>query len=203
MFALLVAITFHEFSHALIATRLGDPTARNLGRLSLNPLVHIDPMGAIMIFLIGFGWGKPVPVQPHYLRTKPRIGMAAVAFAGPVSNVVMAIVFAFLVRTNAIPVGTLGIMGSTDIATFLLTTMVRLNLALAIFNLIPIEPLDGFKVALGLLPDKFAEPMERYGRNGIAILFIVVMLDFVVPGLNIISRVILPPVNLLESLLLG
>ncbi len=160
--ALVLAITVHEFSHALIATRLGDPTSKRLGRLSLNPRAHLDPVGSMMIILAGFGWGKPVPVNPDYLRTGTRSGMAVVSLAGPISNVALASAFALFIKAGVVDSPFVGFSlfrgGTEDILGYIIGAVVFWNLLLAAFNLIPIAPLDGFKVALGILPRDILEP---------------------------------------------
>ena len=152
--ALVISISIHEFSHALVATQLGDPTPKMQGRLSLNPLAHLDPIGSLMILLAGFGWGKPVQVQPGRLRTDPRSGMAAVSLAGPLSNIVLAALLAIPFRLGVFPSTGAGFSlfsGELNaILPFFLGAMLFLNLVLAVFNLIPLAPLDGFKVALGI-----------------------------------------------------
>ncbi len=168
---LLVAITVHEFGHALVANLLGDPTAKRLGRLSLNPIRHLDPLGTLMIFLVGFGWGKPVPVEYHRLGRNPRRGMALVALAGALSNLFVAALFGSLIRVGAVTWHSprfLYIDGweLSSVAADVVGYIILFNLILAVFNLIPIAPLDGFKVALGLLPSRQAyavAQMERYG----------------------------------------
>jgi len=147
LLALVVSISIHEFSHAWSAYELGDSTARNQGRLTLNPVVHFDPIGALMILFMAFagwgiGWGKPVPVNPHNLRTDPRIGMGLTSAAGPFSNLVFATLAAIPLR--------LGWAMPDPLSTFLLV-LVIVNIGLAVFNLIPLPPLDGFNVLQGLL----------------------------------------------------
>lgn len=147
LFALVIGITIHEFSHAWAADMLGDPTARDLGRLTLNPVAHFDPLGAMMILYSvvvgwGFGWGKPVPVNPRNLRYGPRVGMALTAAAGPVSNFVIAVVAATPFRLG-VPLP--GLWGN------LILTLVFVNVGLALFNLLPIPPLDGYSVLSGVL----------------------------------------------------
>lgn len=188
--ALLVAITVHEFSHALVAGVLGDDTPRRQGRLSLNPLVHLDALGTILLFVIGFGWGKPVPVNPLSLRGGPRGGMAKVALAGPVSNLVVAGVFALPLRLGA------------GLAAQLLELVVFYNIVLAIFNLIPIPPLDGFRVAMGLVPRNLAYSLSRLEVYGPMLLMLVVAFDSLA-GVGLLGRALYPAINLFGQLFLG
>ena len=167
--ALLVGLTFHEFSHALLADQLGDRQPRAMGRLTLNPIPHIDPIGALMLVVAGFGWAKPVMVNPYALRDGPR-GMALVAFAGPIANVVVAIGFAVIYRV-------LGVVGVDDgFAPRLVELIVRLNILLAIFNLIPIPPLDGYNVLLAFLPPRQAMVVRQYAPYGVIALLLLVFL---------------------------
>ena len=167
--ALLVGLTFHEFSHALLADQLGDRQPRAMGRLTLNPIPHIDPIGALMLVVAGFGWAKPVMVNPYALRDGPR-GMALVAFAGPIANLVVAIGFAVVYRV-------LGIVGVDDgFVLRLVELIVRLNILLAIFNLIPIPPLDGYNVLLAFLPPRQAMVVRQYAPYGVIVLLLLVFL---------------------------
>lgn len=176
--ALLVAITIHEFAHAWTADRLGDPTARNLGRVSLNPLLHLDPLGTLMILIAGFGWGKPVPVNPYRLRTtSPAQGMAIVALAGPASNVLLAIVMALPIRMGVVDAGLFSLRGLIPTLGGLLTVGILLNVLLAVFNLLPIAPLDGFKIATGVLPPRYAMSFARLEPYGPMILLGVILVD--------------------------
>ena len=205
--ALIVAITVHEFSHALIATSLDDPTAKRLGRLSLSPLAHLDPIGTAMILLAGFGWGKPVPVNPSSLRTGVRTGMATVALAGPVSNLIIASVLALSIRTGIVGSGLQGIdpfRGQPhDILGYLVGTIIFWNLLLGTFNLIPLAPLDGFKVALGGLPTEMASRFAGLERHGPAILLMLILFDLIMPGPGILSGFVRPILNGLAYVLLG
>ena len=203
--SLVIAITFHEFSHAYIAASLGDNTARGLGRLTLNPLAHLDPFGTILIFFAGFGWGKPVPVNPEYLRIGYRRGMAAVSLAGPISNILAATVFAIPLRAGLTSSDAIGfsVLGQTNVLGYALVSLVFWNLILAVFNLLPIAPLDGFKVVLGLLPRNAANSFARLEPYGPGILLVIIALGFLSPDLRILSAVISPVLNLLSVLILG
>ncbi|MBU1118129.1 site-2 protease family protein [Patescibacteria group bacterium] len=154
--SLLIAVTIHEFSHALAADKLGDPTPRAYGRLSLNPLVHLDPLGTIMLIIARFGWGKPVPIDPYNFKN-PRRDEIIVSLAGPLSNLLLALIF------SRFP----------NLIAYILTYT---NLYLGIFNLFPIPPLDGSKVLLNLLPIdtsvRLQEAFERYGFVLIALLIV-------------------------------
>jgi len=194
--ALVIAISVHEFSHALSAYRLGDNTAKNQGRLTLNPKAHLDPMGTIMIVFAGFGWGRPTPVSPWNLRIGEKAGMAVVSVAGPISNVIVALItgIIFQVYMNS---GT----DSIQVARILLT-VIQLNLVLAIFNLLPIAPLDGFKIVLGLLPRDAALSFAKTERYGMMILVLIIMGD-VFLNLGILGRVISPVISFLMRLVIG
>ena len=205
--ALVVAITVHEFSHALSATQLGDYTARRQGRLTLSPLAHLDPLGTAMILFAGFGWGRPTPVNPAMLRTGPRSGMALVSIAGPLSNILVATLAAVPINAGLVDSGSVGFAvfwgNPGEIAGYVLGSLVFWNLLLASFNLIPLAPLDGFKVAVGVLPREAALQFGRLERYGPAILLSLIMLSFVVPGLNILAVVIRPILNTLAAIVLG
>lgn len=165
-----VAIAVHEFSHALVARLLGDRTAQQAGRLTLNPLRHLDPFGSLLIVLTvasgapGIGWGKPVPVNPRALRYG-RAGMALVSGAGPFSNLVLATLILAIATHIDLPRQ----LVAEDVRTF-----VVLNVSLCAFNLLPIAPLDGFGVAVGVLPEPLAYQVARLGRYGPAILLLLV-----------------------------
>lgn len=166
--ALVVGITFHEFSHAFIADQLGDHRPRALGRVSLNPMAHIDPIGALVFVLAGFGWGRPVPVNVYALRPG-RIGMALVAAGGPIANVIVAVVAAVVYRLFDMS----GVGGfAIDVAFWI----VLYNLLLAIFNLLPIPPLDGYNVLLAFAPPKLAFTIQRYAPYGVIVLLLLVFL---------------------------
>ncbi len=186
---LIIALTFHEFCHAFVADRFGDPTPRSYGRVSLNPLRHLDPIGTLMLLVFHFGWGKPVPVDPYNLSKKEE---ALVSLAGPGSNLLLAVITAFLIRLT--PVNT--------VIAAIAVQFVYINLILAVFNLLPIPPLDGSKLFLNLLPeDQSLEWEKAFDRYGFIILIALLFLP--VNGSNIINLTISPIINFLLRLLLG
>ena len=166
--ALVIGITFHEFSHALIADALGDHQPRAMGRVSLNPAAHIDPIGALVFLVAGFGWGKPVMVNVYALRPG-RIGMAMVAAGGPVANLLVAIAAAVGSRV-------LELAGVEGLAREISVWIVYYNVLLAIFNLIPIPPLDGYNALLAFLPPRTAFAVQRYAPYGILVLLLLILL---------------------------
>ena len=212
-FALLTAITVHEFSHALVATLLGDRTAQRLGRLSLNPRRHLDPGGTAMLLVAGFGWGKPVPVNQHNLGRGPR-DMALVAVAGPLSNLVLAFLLAIPVKA-----GLLGWSNPTlGRATYVLTgglreglsdivgVVILFNLLLAVFNLVPVAPLDGAKVLGGLLPRQWLPSYSRLEQQGPLLLVGIIIVDILVGqiwGVSLLWSALGPLVRGLVSLATG
>ena len=160
---ILLAITFHEYAHGWTAMKFGDPTAKMMGRLTLNPLVHLDPIGTLMLFLVHFGWAKPVPVDPRYF-SDPKRQMLWVALAGPVANMILAFFSGILIigfaSSNFMFTSNTAIIGN------MLVYSLQINLALAVFNMLPIPPLDGSKILRGLLPYEYehiAVQMEQYG----------------------------------------
>jgi Zn-dependent protease len=201
--ALVLGITVHEFSHAAAATWLGDSLPRRQGRLTLAPLAHLDVMGSLMFIVGGFGWGKPVQYNPFALRAGPRSGPAIVSAAGPISNVILATLFAIPTRLLGIAlIGGLADSAQSAQPLFVLFTLleniVYFNLILSFFNLIPIFPLDGFTILLGLLPPELADQFEQTRQYGILLLFALVFL-----GSSILGIVIYQPVNTLMHFLIG
>ena len=171
--AVLLCLTVHESCHGLAAYALGDPTARREHRLSLNPLRHIDWFGFLMLYLVGFGWAKPVPVNPNYFK-KPKQGMALTALAGPVSNFLLALLTLLAARIFC------------DVAAYseanqrildFLLMVALLSIGLGLFNLLPIPPLDGSKVLFAVLPDRAYNQLMRYERYGMLLLFALVFFD--------------------------
>jgi Zn-dependent protease len=176
--AILLALTFHEFAHAYVANRYGDDTAKQCGRLTLNPLRHLDPLGTIMIFLVHFGWAKPVPVNPYNLRN-PKKDMLWISAAGPLANMILALISGILLRVLLASGGTSDQYSILDFIIIMVVMSLQINLALAIFNILPIAPLDGSKILAGLLPARYSSfifTAERYG-------------PFVLLGLIILGRV--------------
>jgi Zn-dependent protease len=170
--AIVLAIAVHEFAHAWASNALGDPTAKNEGRLTVNPLRHLDPLGTLMLFFVGFGWGKPVPFNPYNLKSQ-KWGPALIAIAGPFSNLLMALTFGLagwvIASFTAIP-------GSSALFTFF-GAMVLINLILMVFNLIPIPPLDGSKILFAALPEKHENFKYTLTRYGPIILLVLILAD--------------------------
>ncbi|OGB74083.1 hypothetical protein A2V68_02555 [candidate division Kazan bacterium RBG_13_50_9] len=187
--ALVIAITVHEFSHAWVATLMGDPTARLSGRLTLNPLSHLDPLGTIMLFLAGFGWGRPVPYNPNFVRSG-KLGETVIALSGPLSNIVAAFIFALPARIYFIQTGVPA--PETNLMRFL-AIVVTINVLLAAFNLIPIPPLDGSKL-LYLLMDKLSfgrVSWAAFERVGPMVLLALIFAERLF-NINIIFRILEP-----------
>ena len=182
---LLIAVTIHEFSHALAADRLGDPTPRAMGRLTLNPLAHLDPLGTIMIFIAHFGWGKPVPIDPYNFRN-PRRDEIIVSLAGPASNLILGSLIGIIYLT-------------TGYINVVLYTLAIINFSLAVFNLIPIPPLDGSKVFLNLMSvEKAYEWQKAFDRYGFFIVAACLFLP--IGGSNIINLIVSPIVSALSKI---
>jgi len=202
---ILLALDVHEFFHAWVSDRLGDPTARYMGRISLNPLVHLDPLGAMMMLVAalsgrGIGWGKPVPVNPRNLRYGPRVGMGLVAFAGPFANFVTAAVIGLPLRLRLNLPGTLPL---------LLLEVVLINIGLAIFNLIPLPPLDGYSVVQGILGGirggwsyRLSQTLMGVERQGPFLLLILILADQTL-RLGLLYRFMDPLVTFFSRLILG
>jgi len=188
---LLFALVFHEFSHGWVANKLGDPTAKYAGRLTLNPMVHLDLFGSLMILFVGFGWAKPVPVDSRYLAN-PRTDMMKIAFAGPASNLLLAFIAGSLIRLT----GNMGVLSS------MLIMFAQINIMLAVFNMIPIPPLDGSQIFSGLMirhnPDLVIK-LQVYGPQILMGLILFGMLTRISPIWWLIS----PFVNFFMFLFVG
>lgn len=203
--ALVVAIVFHEVAHGYVARLLGDPTASEQGRLTLNPLRHVDPVGTVVLPAILtlvkapiFGWAKPVPVNKYRLRN-PRIGMMAVAAAGPGSNLVLAaigaVLLGLLARNQPAPPGQMVALLALSLNYFIMV-----NVFLAFFNLLPVPPFDGSHIVEGLLPRGAARQFNRLRVIGLPLVFLLLLvIPSLFPQANIIERVVLPPVEWISS----
>lgn len=196
----MIALSFHEFAHAWSANAFGDDTPRLYGRLTLNPLAHLDPIGSLMLVVAGFGWAKPVPVNMYNLQRRSSSAPMWVAAAGPLSNLLLALLAAIPLRLGLVPFtfssGLLPSMYS------FLVTFIQINLLLMIFNLIPVSPLDGEKVAQYILPRSWVDFLDRIRPYGPIILM---ALLFVLPtiGIDIIGWIIRPVFNLFWNLLVA
>lgn len=192
----LFAITCHEVSHGYVADKLGDSTARDMGRLTLNPLKHLDPIGTLMVFILKIGWAKPVPVNVNNLRN-PKRDMIWVAIAGPITNLALAAVSALGLRGLVSVTNNFNIAPETahflEPVFLMLAFSIYINLLLAIFNLIPLPPLDGGRVLTGLLPYRTAIAFSRIEPYGMIIIIALILLpDFLPFFPNIFSSVIFP-----------
>jgi Zn-dependent protease len=205
--AIVVSLTVHEASHALVASWLGDDTPKKAGRVSLNPLAHLDPLGSLMMLFVGVGWGKPVQVDATKLRPNPKVGMALVAIAGPLSNLVLAMLGALVLRTHLLtfnPQKVFTIAGQNVYLSpgLFLETFVILNLGLMLFNLIPLAPLDGSRLWQIFLPDKIYWQYARYEIFAAFLVIGLVLADLYL-NIGILSRLLTPSLCGLWRLLVG
>jgi len=188
--SIILAITIHEFAHAFVADQLGDPTPRPHNRLSLNPLKHLDPLGTLSLFLFRFGWGKPIPIDPQNLKNPSR-DQLLIALAGPATNLVAAVLFSLLLRL---------LPSSNPHLLSFAFTFISLNIVLAVFNLIPLHPLDGSKILLGLLPAhkrlSWAQALAQYSTP------ILILLILPIAGHSLVSTIISPIIVFISNLLL-
>lgn len=207
---LVIAITFHEVAHGLAANHFGDPTARNLGRLSLNPIRHIDPVGTLLLPMVlavsgapVFGWAKPVPVNPSRMRNPRWHGVLTTA-AGPGMNYALAIIATALLALLLSPMLDGTPEGAARFIGMNLINFILVNLFLGTFNLLPIPPMDGGHILAGLLPPHIGRHLFAFARYGLFILLILlVVLPMLSPSLNIVAQIIVPPVDWLMRTLLG
>ena len=204
--AVVLGVTIHEFSHAFVAYRLGDPTAAELGRVSLNPVVHFDPLGAMMMLFLILGyapiaWGKPVPINTFRIKGGRR-GLAWSSMAGPLSNLLLASVFAIPAQLGLLD-------GASSAVVDLVNTVIVINIGLAAFNFIPLPPLDGFNTLSGLLPNGWVTPMERLRGPANVALMILIILPWAASQLrlfnldiNVLGAMVGPLIQLFQRLLL-
>ncbi|MDP4011599.1 MAG: site-2 protease family protein [Candidatus Roizmanbacteria bacterium] len=192
--SIVVAVTVHEFAHAKMAEHLGDPTASLQGRVTLNPMAHLDLYGTIFLLLVGFGWGKPVQFDPFNLDNPRRDG-ALISFAGPASNFIIAIICALLAQLFIF----LGIPALTTIGLLILSPMIMMNVMLGVFNLLPVHPLDGFKIVAGLLTESQARDWNHLQRYGMLFLL---MLIIPFGGQSMLHSILDPVLGFLYGILL-
>ena len=195
IFVVFCTLPIHEFAHAFVADRLGDPTARQSGRLTINPLAHLDWLGCLMIVLVGFGYAKPVPVNMRNFKN-PKAGMAAVAFAGPLSNLIMALIFLILRWVFGLYVAG----DFSEILTWFFFYAAYINVSLAVFNLLPIPPLDGSRIATALIPNKYYYKIMQYERYIMIGLFVLLLTGLLTRPLSLLSNAAINGMNKLVGL---
>lgn len=209
--ALVLGIAMHEFSHAFSAYLLGDDTAKLRGRVSLNPLRHLDPTGTVFLMIGGFGWGKPTPVNPYNMRVAPDTGRALTAAAGPLMNLLIASIAAAPIRTGLVDWRTPFLVprsvsdwGFSEYAGLFLSAIIIFNIVLAVFNLLPIAPLDGFSVAVGILPRDLSQSLARLEQYGPGILLLLLVMPFLTGGrISLLYDIMSPFINFFTNLIAG
>jgi Zn-dependent protease len=185
---LLYSVIAHEVAHGWVAYLFGDDTAKSSGRLSLNPLAHLDPIGTLSLFIVGFGWAKPVPI--HYARLRNfRAGLVSVALAGPLANVLIATASLFLLQHQSVRLN--------PFVTSLLVAVTRVNIILGAFNLIPIPPLDGSRILMGFLPSRAQLALVQLERYGLILLLFLLFTGSLNPVISFVERLILSLIGLL------
>jgi Zn-dependent protease len=200
VFTLVIAFTVHEFAHAWVADYFGDYTARAAGRLTLNPLVHLDIFGSLLLIVAGFGWARAVPINPDLLRQRSRFGVLWVSLAGPVSNLVLAAISGIIIRLGLVdltlPTGMLPTLGE------FLYVFCYINILLAIFNLIPLPPLDGEKILSGLLPESAQQTLAKFRPVASMVLFGLIIFGSRV-GLDVFDWILTPAADALSLIFAG
>ena len=210
--ALIFGVAFHEFSHALMADTLGDTLPRRMGRLTLNPLAHLEPLGTILMLTVGFGWGKPTPVNPMATRN-PKVSLGLTAVAGPLSNFLIAAVAGLPIKLGAAPwsspFNTSNLrhlsQGGFQVDEYVgvyLSAIVLFSVILGVFNLIPIAPLDGFKVAVGFLPRDLSQSFARLEQYGPMVLILLFISPFLT-GRFVLFELMQPVIKILVRLFAG
>lgn len=196
---LLPALTFHEVAHGYAAKKCGDPTAGSMGRLSLNPLDHLDPIGSLMMLLVGFGWAKPVPINTRYFK-KPRRDIAIVSLAGPLTNIVLAFLGVFLGALWQFAAFELEVSANLSlVVTYIFYYFSVLNLGLGLFNLIPLPPLDGSNVLMCIIPPRLAAKYSNIRYYTRYILLGIILIRWLPPPLNEISNMLFLPLQLARN----
>lgn len=186
VFVILLILPLHEYAHGWVAKKLGDPTAQYAGRLTFNPIASVEPMGALMLFLVGIGWAKPVPVNPAYFKN-PKRGMALTALAGPVSNFLAALAGGLLFNVVAVLSGGMITNTAMEFVYRFLSSYVLINISIGVFNLLPVPPLDGFNILSAFLPDRLLHTVYRY-QNVITIgLFLLLLVGFFSGPLSVLQ----------------
>lgn len=207
---LLFSLSCHEVAHGYVAYKMGDPTARNLGRLTLNPLKHLDPMGTILMLLVGYGWAKPVPINTRYFKN-PKKGMVLTALAGPVTNLLLGFILTILSVVGSALIMVLFLNDSTTEFTIVITSIVLqtlyvgayLNIALAVFNLFPVPPFDGSRIFLSFLPPKWYFGIMKYERYILIVTLVLFYLGILSVPVSYITNLIFSLAQLLVRSIAG
>lgn len=207
---LLFSLSCHEVAHGYIAYKMGDPTARNLGRLTLNPLKHLDPMGTILMLLVGYGWAKPVPINTRYFKN-PKKGMVLTALAGPVTNLLLGLILSILCAPFPIFMGMLFMKESTSLFTITITSIIYdtlyygayLNIVLAVFNLFPVPPFDGSRIFLSFLPPKWYFGIMKYEQYILIITLALFYLDILTVPVAFVTNFIFTGIQYLVYTVIG